>query len=45
MIIKPCAICGRPAITGGLCYKHGKAYYDYYEEKKYEENEETVAIR
>ncbi|GAH89441.1 unnamed protein product [marine sediment metagenome] len=39
MQIKACSICGKPTITGGLCYKHGGAYYDYAEEGKYCEEE------
>lgn len=39
MVIKPCSICGRPAITGGLCYRHGAAYYSFNESQRWEQEE------
>ena len=43
MQMKPCSICGKPTITGGLCYEHGKAYYDYNEEQKWRIEDEKKA--
>jgi len=42
MSVGVCSICGKFTKTGGLCYEHGKAYYDYYEEKKYQEEDKDV---
>lgn len=39
MRITLCSVCGKPIRNGGLCEKHAKAYYDFYEEMKYREEE------
>ena len=44
MKMKLCSVCGKPTITGGLCEWHGKAYYDFYEEKKYQEEDKDDSI-
>lgn len=39
MSVGVCSICGKFTKAGGLCPGHAKAYYDYYEEKKYQEED------